>query len=289
MNITFKQLKLFVAVARGENLSRGAAAVFLSQPAASMALSELEAQLVQPLFDRVGKKLVLNDNGLQLYPKAIALIDQLQLLEHTFSQSSSQLSGTLRIGTSMTIGNYVMPVFIAQFMKVHPQVKLIQTVANSKTIIQELEKFSLDIGFIESDCSSKNLVAHNWGEDTLAIFAATQHPLAKQANVSLAEIEQVAWVVRESGSGTRETLEKYVHLSNICLEVGSTRAIKYLVETGDYLGCASRYTLQRALIEQRVVEINLPAGPIKRNFLRVIHKDKYPTSLIKAFVALAKL
>ncbi len=285
MNITFKQLKLFVAVARGENVSRGAAVVFLSQPAASMALKELELQVGQPLFDRIGKKLLLNDHGRQLYPKAMALIEQLQLLEQTFKRPNAPLSGTLRIGTSMTIGNYVMPTVIARFMTAHPQVKLIQKVANSETIIHEIEKFALDIGFIESECYAKNLFSHQWGGDDLIVFAAAGHVLAQQVKVSLAELEQAAWVVREPGSGTREALEKCLTLRNIHLEIGSTQAIKYLVQTGPYLGCVSRYALSQEFIEQGLVEIRLPTGVIKRDFLRVMHKDKFHSQLIEAFLA----
>lgn len=283
MKITFKQLNLFVAVANLGSLSRGAEEVFLSQPAASVALVELESRLGQPLFDRAGKKLVLNENGLQLYPKAVELIERLNHAEQLFSHQASELSGTLKIGTSMTIGNYITPPLLANFMKTYPKVHIIQKVANSETIIHDLEKFQLDIGFIERDCFSDNLLVNKWGEDELIVFAAPDHPLAKQTSVTVTQIEHADWIMREPGSGTRDTMEKYIHPKNIRLEVGSTHAIKQIVATGGGIGCVSRYALEKELNEKTLVKLEIKNCVIQRNFSRLIHKEKYHTELIKIF------
>lgn len=284
MKITFKQLNLFIAVANLGSLSRGAEEVFLSQPAASVALLELETRLGQPLFDRAGKKLVLNENGLQLYPKAVELIERLNHAEQLFHHQATELSGTLKIGTSMTIGNYIMPSLLANFMKAYPKVHIIQKVANSETVIHNLEKFQLDIGFIESDCFSDNLHIDKWGEDELTVFAAPNHPLAKQATVTLNQIEQAEWIVREQGSGTREIMERHIHPKNIRLEVGSTQAIKQMVSMTQAIGCVSRYALEKELSEKTLVQLKIKKSIIKRNFSRLIHKEKYHTELIKTFI-----
>lgn len=284
MKITFKQLNLFIATANSGSLSRGAEEVFLSQPAASVALVELESRLGQPLFDRTGKKLVLNENGLQLYPKAVELIERLNHAEQLFSHKATELGGTLKIGTSMTIGNYIAPPLLAFFMKAYPNVRMIQKVANSETIIHDLEKFQLDIGFIESDCFSDHLLVNQWGEDELIIFAAPDHPFAKKTFVTLNQIEQAEWIVRESGSGTREVMEKYIHPRRIRLEVGSTHAIKQLVASSHVLGCASRYALEKELREKTLVKLAVKDCVIKRPFSQIMHKEKYQTDLIKIFM-----
>ena len=283
MKITFKQLSLFVAVANLGSLSRGAEEVFLSQPAASVALVELESRLGQPLFDRAGKKLVLNENGMQLYPKAVELIERLNHAEQLFSRKATELSGTLKIGTSMTIGNYITPPLLANFMKAYPKVHIIQKVANSETIIHDLEKFQLDIGFIESDCFSDSLLVEKWGEDELVVFAAPNHPLTKKTSVSVNQIEQAEWIMREHGSGTRDIMEKYIHPKNIRLEVGSTLAIKQIVAESDAIGCVSRFALEKELNEKILAKIKLKNCMIQRSFFRLIHKEKYHTELIRSF------
>ena len=284
MKITFKQLNLFVAVANSNNLTRGAEEVFLSQPAASVALAALESRLGQPLFDRIGKKLILNENGLQLYPKAVELLERLNHAEQIFDHKNTELSGCLKIGTSMTIGNYITPALVARFMQAHPLVHIIQKVANSETIIHELEKFQLDIGFIESDCFSDHLLVNKWGEDELVIFSSPAHALAQDTSVSLKQIESAAWVMREHGSGTREVMEKYVHPKNIRVEVGSTQAIKQIVAISNALGCASLCALEKEFSEKTLVKLNVKDCLMKRNFFQLIHKEKYHTELIKVFM-----
>lgn len=285
MKITFKQLNLFVAVANSGSLSRGAGEVFLSQPAASVALAELESRLGQPLFDRVGKKLVLNENGLQLFPKAVELVERLNHTEQLFSHKATELSGTLKIGTSMTIGSYITPLLLANFMKAYPKVHIIQKVANSETIIHDLEKFQLDIGFIESDCFLDNLLVDKWGEDELIVFSTPDHPLTHQTSITLHQIEQAEWIVREQGSGTRDIMEKYIHPKNIRLEVASTQAIKQIVSASNAIGCVSRYALEKELSEKTLVKLKIKNCLIKRNFYRILHKEKYRTGLIKIFLS----
>lgn len=284
MKITFKQLKLFVAAANSGSLSRGAEAIFLSQPAASVALVELESRLGQPMFDRAGKKLVLNNNGLQLYPKAVELLEKLDQVEQLFSQKTTELNGTLKIGTSMTIGSYMTPAFLANFIKDYPRVNIIQKVASSEAIIQDLEKFQLDIGFIESDCFSDNLLIKKWGEDELIIFSAPDHPLAKQSSVTLKQIEEAEWILREPGSGTRSIMEKSIRPKNIRLEVSSMQAIKQIVANSQAIGCASRHALEHELKDASLIQLKLNIKTMQRDFFQLIHKNKYQTDLIHTFL-----
>lgn len=284
MHITLKQLNLFIAVAERENLTKGAQAIFLSQPAASITLQELEMQLAEPLFDRVGKKLVLNKNGRKLYPKAIELIDRTKQIENLFKNKNTVLNGTLKIGTSSTIGNYLTPTLIAQFVNLYPEVKIIQKIGNSEEIIEDLEKFNLDIGFIEGVCYSDKLEQQDWGTDELIIFSSPQHPLAKKSEITIKDLENAHWILRESGSGTRETLEKYFHPKHVVLEIGSTQAIKKIVNQTLNLSCASRYALKKELDEKTLMELSVKNLGIKRHFFQLIHQEKYRTDLIKIFL-----
>lgn len=283
MKITFKQLRLFLAVASQQNLSLGAQACFLSQPAASMALSELESRLGAPLFDRMGKKLVLNANGIKLYPYAAELVERLHSMEHLFTEDHGKLSGHLRIGTSSTIGNYFMPSIIHAFSQRHPAVRLSQTIHNTQTILHDLEHFHLDIGLIEGSCDSDCLTTQLWQKDTLVIFAAAEHPFKHRNNLQLRDLKDQTWVLRERGSGTRECLEKILTLEHIVLEIGSTQAIKKLVAANMGIGCASRAVLQEEIANGQLIELAINDGLFSRDFLHVSHKAKYQTDVIKAF------
>lgn len=284
IKINLKQLQLFIAVAEHDNLTLGAKAVFLSQPAASSALAELETQLGVPLFDRRGKRLVLNDNGTKLYPKAIELIDRSHHIETLFRHQDTSPTGHLRIGASSTLGNYVMPNLIARFNTAYPHITLTLKIANSETIMRDLEKFQLDIGFIESECHSKTLDIEPWGMDELIVFTAKHHPLAQQKSLSRHELEAAEWVLREPGSGTREALEKYFYPKHIRLEVGSTQAIQKIVAASQLLGCASRHTLTGKLEQHGLVALNIPSWSLKRHFYRLIHCERYHTALIEHFL-----
>lgn len=283
MKITFKQLRLFLAVASQQNLSHGAQVCFLSQPAASMALSELETRLGTSLFDRIGKKLVLNANGIKLYPFAAELVERLHSTENLFGPDPGQLSGHLRIGTSSTIGNYFMPAIIHRFCQRYPAVRISQTIHNTQTILHDLEQFHLDIGLIEGACDSDSLTTQLWQKDTLVIFASTQNPLQHKKNLRFSDLSDQTWVLRERGSGTRECLEKVLRIDKIHLEIGSTHAIKQLVAANMGIGCASRAVLQEEIARGQLVELAIKDGFISRDFLHVSHKAKYQTDLIKAF------
>jgi DNA-binding transcriptional LysR family regulator len=283
MKITFKQVNLFVAVAERENLTKGAQAIFLSQPAASVTLQEFEMQLGEPLFDRVGKKLILNKNGTKLYPKAVELLERVQQMEHLFS-NSGDLKGVLKVGASSTIGNYLMPELIVQFTRQFPHVKIVQTIGNTEEIIEQLEKFKLDIGFVEGNCYEESLEITPWREDELIIFSSPDHLLAKKSEITIQDLKEASWILREKGSGTREILEKYYRPEKVTLEIGSTQAIKKLVSKNMGISCASRHALLQELNNKELAELPVKNLKMRRDFLLLIHKEKYRTELIQSFL-----
>jgi DNA-binding transcriptional LysR family regulator len=287
MRITLRQLSLFVSVAQHQNITQGASAVFLSQPAASMTLSELERQLKKPLFDRLGKRLLLNDNGRQLLPKAIEILQRVKEIE-TFSDASpKELTGQLKIGASTTIGNYVLPSLISNFLKRHPKVQVSLEINNTENIIERIQNLKLDMGFIEGSCRIADISAKPWAKDEMIVFCAANHSLAKKKKVELEELSGIPWILREPGSGTREIMEKHLHevLSprNILLELGSTEAIKNMVKEGLGISCLSKSALQEALDTQSLVQIQLNCKPIWRDFFQLMHRERYQSDVLKVF------
>ena len=274
MRYTLRQLEVFVAIARLENVSRAAEALSLSQSAASTALAQF--------FDRLGKLLKLNDLGRSLLPMAAALLDQASEIEHVL-QGKTTL-GLLRVGATLTIGNYIATLLIGSFMKQHDECQIELHVQNTNAILQQVANYDLDLGLIEGNCQHPDLAVEPWLDDELVVFCAPDHPLANKPGVLLED----TWILREVGSGTRETFDHAMrhHQSRlkIRLTLEHTEAIKRAVESGLGIGCISRLALRDAFRRGSLVPIEMPELDLRRQFMFVWHRKKYLTASIRAFL-----
>jgi DNA-binding transcriptional LysR family regulator len=289
MNLTFRQLEVFCAIARRGNVSRAAEDAGLTQSAASMALAELERQLGELLFDRMGRRIILNGNGKRLLPIASELLARAEELEQEFSAADRALSGELIIGASSTIGNYLMPRLIAGFCAKYPAVKVRLKVANTKQIIASALDFELDIGFVEGSCNQPEIEASVWRKESLIVFANPLDPLANGKTLQLKDLSDAPWILREKGSGTREIFEraflKKNNSLNVRVEFGQTEAIKQAVQSGMGISCLSRLALRENLENKTLVELPTPELDLQRNLLQITHKNKYRTRCIEEFMA----
>ena len=277
MLYTLKQLQVFLAVAAHENVSQAAAELSLSQSAVSTALKELEQRFGVNLFDRIGKRLQLNAQGNLLRPRASALLDQARALELSLGQHSG--IGELKVGATLTIGNYLAVGIMAAFMQEHPQARVQLTVENTAAIAHKVRNFELDIGLIEGELQDPDLEVIYWREDELALFCAPDHPLAGKATLSDAELLAADWIVREPGSGTRQAFDRAmagiltgVHLK---LQLQHTEGIKRAVEAGLGIGCLSRIALEEAFRRGSLVPLAAPQRNWTRKFYFILHQQKY--------------
>lgn len=290
MKITFKQIEVFVAIAKSSNMTFATEQLHLTQSACSMALSALETQLGGVLFDRHGKKLILNDRGRMLFPKAANLITQINELQDLMNSKKQQtLAGHLLVGASTTIGNYLLPTIIGNFVTEHPKTKITLSVGNTQQIIDKLLKFEIDIGMIEGNCHSKEIEIYPWKTDELIITASPKHELAKKRKITFETLLNTKWILREPGSGTREKFEAAMnHNVNPFLELGNTEAIKQAVIAGLGISCLSRTAVADALKIKQLVELKTPFLKLTRDFSILLHKDKYKTTVLNKFIATCK-
>lgn len=290
MRFTLRQLEVFVAIGRSGNVSRAAEEIPLSQSATSTALGEFERQFGLQLFDRVGKSLRLNEVGRQLLPRAVELLDRANEVEDLLEGRSG--FGPLSIGATLTIGNYLTTLIVAKFLQRHPQAQVQLQVHNTATIVQQVAHYSLDLGLIEGDCNHPDLEVQPWIADELAMFCAPSHPLAGKKRVSLEQLLAEPWILREKGSGTRETFDRAMHNHhsrlNIRLELEHTEAIKRAVESGLGLGCISRLALKDAFRRGSLVPLDTPDLDLRRYFYFLWHKQKYQTAGMREFLALCR-
>lgn len=286
--ITLRQLATFTAIAEHGNVTQAAAAIALSQSAASQALQELERTLQTRLFDRSGKRLALNDNGRALYPRACALLAKGAELETLFQHAPVQLA----LGASRSIGGYLLPRVMAGFLAELPDSRLQLQVANSREILAALCEFRLDVAYIESPIQHPQVQLLPWIEDELLLVAAPEHPLARAAQVTFEQLAATRWILREAGSGTRVTFEQQVlpRLGSLAapLEVSNAEAIKHLVASGAGISCLSRRVVADELASGELVALDNPLGPLRRTFFRALHVDKYPTQGLRRFLDYAE-
>lgn len=291
MRFTLRQMAVFVAVARQESVSRAAEALFLSQSATSTALGELERLYSTQLFDRIGKTLRLNELGQSLLPQALELIERAESIATVLEGRAG--FGSLRIGATLTIGNYLATLIVADYLKRHPDSSAQLLVHNTAMIIDQVARYDLDLGLIEGRCRHPDLDVEPWLEDELVVFCAPSHPLASKGRADLAELAEEQWIVRESGSGTRETLDQALHHHRLeCrvrLELEHTEAIKRAVEFGLGIGCISRLALREAFRRGSLVAIETPELDLLRHFQFLWHKRKFQTAGMREFIALCRI
>lgn len=290
MKYTLRQLEIFVAVARQESVSRAADELALSQSAASTALGEFERQFDTQLFDRIGKSLRLNELGQVLLPHAVQLLEHAVEIESLLARQTD--FGPLQIGATLTVGNYLATLIAADFLRRHPSAQVKLKVHNSTTIVDQLLHYELDLGLIEGTCRHADLLVEPWVEDELVVFCAPSHPLAKAGRIGVDEMAGQDWILRESGSGTRETFDQALRHFNgelkVRLELEHTEAIKRAVESGVGIGCISRLALREAFRRGSLVPVETPELDLRRQFQFVTHKRKYVTAGMREFIALCR-
>lgn len=283
MHITLRQLDVFAEVLKSGSTTQASQMLALSQSAVSAALTDLENQLGVKLFDRVGKRLVVNEHGRLLYPRVVALLDQALEIEQLFHEDK----GAIRVYASSTIGNYILPAVIARYRKSWPDLPLEMKVGNSQDVINAVADFRVDVGLIEGPCHSAEIIAEPWLEDELVVFAAPDSPLAHQP-VTLEALAAAPWILREKGSGTREIVDYLLlaHLPQFHLEMelGNSEAIKHAVRHGLGISCLSRRVIAEQLQSGSLVEVRAPLPRLVRTLWRIHHRQKHLSSALTRFL-----
>ncbi len=288
MRYSLRQLEVFVAIAHQQNLTRAADELAMSQSAASSSLKDLESQFGLQLFDRIGKRLQLNEQGRLLRPQAEALLAQARDFEQSLLQHAD--AGPLNVGATLSIGNYLAVGLMAEYMERYPQASLQLDVANTRHIVDRVLNYELDVGLIEGELNHPDLDMIPWRRDELAVFCHPAHPLAAQGTVSDSELRQTRWILREAGSGTRQAFDRAMSGLlpdlTIAIELQHTEAIKRAVEAQLGIGCLSMITLTDAFQRGSLKRLHVPGRDFSRQLYLIIHKQKYRSAGINAWLSL---
>ncbi|TNC83062.1 MAG: LysR family transcriptional regulator [Oleiphilus sp.] len=288
MRYSLKQIEVFLKTAQCQNLTRAASELAMSQSAASESLKALEQQFDINLFDRIGKRLQLNDFGRLIQKEAVLLLEQAKALENALLRHDDM--GSIKIGATLTIGNYLAINMISDFRSQHPGANATLEVANTTQIAHKIRDFELDVGLIEGEVSDPELDVSVWRDDELVVFCSPEHPYAGLGTLTDKELLEACWVLREHGSGTRQAFDHAMHglisQLDITLELQHTEAIKRAVEANMGLGCLSRVALQESFKRGTLVPLNVPHRDFKRKFYIILRKGKYLSSSIQRWLQL---
>ncbi|MHB8628393.1 MAG: LysR substrate-binding domain-containing protein [Aggregatilineales bacterium] len=281
-------LRLWMTVAEMGSFSRAADSLFISQPAVSKRVQELEESLGVSLLDRSGRMVRLTEAGQILYRYSQQIFAAERAAESALSQLRDLSQGHLSVGASNTIGTYLLPALLGQFHDQYPGIHLSMEVGNTQQMIDQLRHKPLDIAFVEAPVAAPDLVVTPWKNDRLVVIAATDHHLAAQSVVSLENLTREVFVMREPGSGTRDVAEDALRQHNIALsiafELGSNDAVKQAVSAGLGLAIISEVTLELEMALSRLAVLNVPELKLNRDLTHVTMIERPHSPALTAFL-----
>ena len=289
-----RRLKVFYTVAQLLSFTRAAEALHMTQPAVTFQVRQLEEYFNTRLFDRTHNKVNLTPAGERVAEFAERIFDLYAEMENSVRDITGEISGVLTIGASTTIAEYMLPPLLGEFKNLYPEISLRLKVSNSEGIVSMVEHNVIDLGFVESPVSNKNLIVEICHDDQLVVVAPPSHDLVKRGqSVKADDIKRYAFVSREEGSGTRDVVMSYLRDQgikssdlNICLELGSPEAIKGSVEAGMGISILSRSTIEKELKLQTLAELALDP-PLTRPFSFVRQRQKFRATVMEELLEFA--
>ena len=288
-----RRLQVFYTVAKQLSFTKAAEQLFMTQPAVTFQVKQLEEHFNARLFDRSHGKIALTPAGRIVTEYAERILALSEELDTRVADLTGAMNGRLLLGASTTIAEFMLPKLLGEFKAAHPEVQAHMTVANSETIVNRVAEHALDVGLIESPSYLPSLQIETCCDDELVMICAPTHELAKRKSVPPQELTALPWVRREPGSGTREFTDNYFRRCGIppedlhvIMELGSPEAMKGVVETGIGVAIVSRATIVKELRLGSLVAV--PLAPRLIRTLSLVHpKEKFQSRLLTTFVEFA--
>lgn len=291
MRLTLDQLRIFVAVAEQQHVTRGARSLHLAQSAASTAIAHLEAHFATQLFDRVGRNVVLTKAGKLLLTEAAAILSRVDNAERAMLELSGLRRGTLNVQASQTIAGYWLPRHLLAFRRAYPDIDVKLSIANTAQVAVAVREGIADLGFVEGDVDDAKIAAQPIAKDSMVLVVGRDHAWSSRRQVVAGELATTEWVLREKGSGTRSVFEAAVRKAGldpdalrVIMELPSNDAVRAAVEAG--MGATvisasvAASAIEAGLLHR--VKLDLPA----RAFYLLRHRDRPHGRAAEALMAL---
>ena len=290
--MTLEQLRIFIAVAEKEHLTQAASELHLTPSAVSSAIRTLEDRYSATLFNRIGRRIELTDDGRIFLDEARATLARARAAELTLSELGGLKRGSLSIFASQTIASYWMPPLLARFKAEFPAINVALHIGNTHSVAEATREGIADLGFVEGTIYEPSLHIKRVGEDLLILVVGKDHPWITHPPAGFADLVQDGqWILREEGSGTRAVYEDALRAQGfapeqlkIALELPSNEAVCSAVQSGVYATVISELAAAPHLLSGRLIRIAI-ALP-QRQFLMVSHKERYRTKAAQALIDL---
>ncbi|HYA12005.1 MAG TPA: selenium metabolism-associated LysR family transcriptional regulator [Thermodesulfovibrionales bacterium] len=295
MGMEDHKLKVFCTVAETRSFSKTSEIIHLTQPAVSLQIQALEEMYETKLFDRSSSRVTLTPAGEVLYKYAKEILALYASAEKVIGEMTGLVKGSITIGAGSTIGNYLLPSVISDFRKTHPKIKVHLFVANMQRVIELLNAGNINVGLIEGDVKRQKIVVEKLLSDELLLIVPPHHSWAKRKEVSIAELIEEPFILREAGSGTRQTIEKFLARHGITLQsmkvsmvLGSTQAIKEAVENGLGVSIISRWAARKESKYGTLNMLSFKEEKMVRNFSLITYKNSVSSHAIEEFLTYLK-
>jgi DNA-binding transcriptional LysR family regulator len=286
MNITIRQLRALLAVAQEGSIANASEKLFLTRPAVSQTLQELERQFDRKLFHRVSNRLILNSEGKQLLPYIDELLQRINQIENFFDNDYENYKN-IKIGTTKTIGNYLLPGILQQFHLDHGAGYPSFYIGGTADLCAKLQTTELDIAIIENEVQDISLKKLPWISDEMIVIARPSLELELPGPYSIADLDGQSWVVREQGSGSREQFDFYLGHKlkhpRIAMAVNATEAVISAVSHGIGLAFVSKIAADQAIASNQVQALPMQ-NRFFRDFCIATYSDKYIGSDLQALL-----
>lgn len=288
--MTLRHLRIFVAVCETGSMTAAAAQLFIAQPSISLAVTEMEEYYGVKLFDRISRKLYLTENGRRALQYARHIIDLLDEMEQGIKDLDAV--GQLKVGTSITIGTYLLPQYIAKLKKIYPTVRVEALIGNSGSIEQQILDNEIDIGVIEGVAHSPYICSESFPGDRLAFICNVNHRFAGRTLKELSEIKDEDFILREKGSAGREIFDGLTASQELAItplwQSASNQAIIHGVREGLGISILPHSLVQDSLKKGEVAEFKIKGLALNRKFSVIYHKNKFLPGSARTLMELCK-
>ncbi|KQS74907.1 LysR family transcriptional regulator [Methylobacterium sp. Leaf361] len=291
--MTLDQLRIFVAVAERQHVTRAAEALNIVQSAVSAAVSGLEERHAVKLFHRVGRGIELTDAGRVFLEEARAVLARAEAAERVLADLSGLRRGSLRVHASQTIASHWLPRHLVAFRAAHPDITIRLAVGNTAEVARAVADGSAELGFVEGEVEDPILASAAVAQDRLVLVVPAGHPFSARETLTAADLAGHPWVLREAGSGTRSAFEAALAAAGLALadvavslELPSNEAVLAAIEAG-----AGASVLSEAVVASKLAAGALVAPPFPlpaRTFRMLRHRERYRSRAADALLGLIR-
>ena len=289
------KLKVFCTVAETKSFSKTSEIIHLTQPAVSLQIQALEEIYETKLFDRSSSTVTLTPSGEVLYKYAKAILDLYATAEKVIGELTGLVKGSISIGASSTIGNYLLPGVITDFKRTHLKIKIHLLVGNTKRVVELLNSGNIDLGLVEGEVTRQKIQVDKLISDELLLVVPAHHPWAKKKEVSIGELTKEPFILREGGSGTRQMIEKFLSGHGVSAQdlkismmLGSTEAIKAAVENGLGVSIISRWSARKETKYGTLSLLRIKEQKMVREFSLITNKGVILSHAVDEFLTYLK-